>query len=76
MVNDWWRGTVIDRIYPRSFMDSQGDGVGDQPGITARLDHVAELGVDAIRVSPFFQSPMKNFGYDVGVFFGEPLHAP
>jgi alpha-glucosidase len=65
MVKDWWRGAVIYQIYPRSFMDSSGDGIGDLPGITARLDHVAGLGVDAIWVSPFFRSPMKDFGYDV-----------
>ena len=63
--NDWWRGAVIYQIYPRSFMDSNGDGIGDLPGITARLDHVASLGADAIWVSPFFRSPMKDFGYDV-----------
>lgn len=65
MVNDWWRGAVIYQIYPRSFMDSNGDGIGDLPGITARLDHVADLGADAIWISPFFRSPMKDFGYDV-----------
>jgi len=65
MANDWWRGAAIYQIYPRSFMDSNGDGIGDLPGITARLDHVAGLGVDAIWVSPFFRSPMKDFGYDV-----------
>ncbi|CAN7188610.1 alpha-amylase family glycosyl hydrolase [Variovorax paradoxus] len=62
---EWWRGAVIYQIYPRSFMDSNGDGIGDLPGITSRLDHVASLGVDAIWVSPFFRSPMKDFGYDV-----------
>ena len=61
----WWRGAVIYQIYPRSFADSNGDGVGDLPGITARLDHVASLGVDAIWLSPFFTSPMKDFGYDI-----------
>ena len=61
----WWRGAAIYQIYPRSFMDSNGDGIGDLPGITARLDHVASLGIDAIWVSPFFTSPMKDFGYDV-----------
>ena len=61
----WWKGAAIYQIYPRSFMDSNGDGVGDLPGITARLDHVAALGVDAIWISPFFTSPMKDFGYDV-----------
>ncbi len=61
----WWKGAVIYQIYPRSFADSNGDGVGDLPGITARLDHVASLGVDGIWLSPFFQSPMRDFGYDV-----------
>ena len=62
---DWWRGAVIYQIYPRSFQDTNGDGIGDLAGITARLDHVAGLGVDAIWISPFFTSPMKDFGYDV-----------
>ena len=62
---DWWRGAAIYQIYPRSFADSNGDGIGDLAGITARLDYVAGLGVDAIWLSPFFKSPMKDFGYDV-----------
>ncbi|MCT4610740.1 MAG: alpha-amylase family glycosyl hydrolase [Pelagimonas sp.] len=62
---DWWRGAVIYQIYPRSFQDSNGDGIGDLPGITQRLPYVASLGVDAIWISPFFTSPMKDFGYDV-----------
>ena len=62
---EWWRGAVIYQIYPRSFADSNGDGIGDLVGITSRLDHVASLGVDAIWLSPFFASPMKDFGYDV-----------
>ena len=61
----WWRGAAIYQIYPRSFMDANGDGIGDLPGITQRLPHVASLGVDAIWISPFFTSPMKDFGYDV-----------
>jgi alpha-glucosidase len=61
----WWRGAVIYHIYPRSFSDSNGDGIGDLPGITARLEYIASLGVDAIWLSPFFTSPMKDFGYDV-----------
>ena len=61
----WWKGAVIYQIYPRSFMDSNGDGIGDLPGITQRLPHIAELGADAIWISPFFKSPMKDFGYDV-----------
>ena len=62
---DWWRGAVIYQIYPRSFQDSNGDGIGDLRGITARLPYVADLGVDAIWISPFFASPMDDFGYDV-----------
>lgn len=61
----WWRGAAIYQIYPRSFSDSNGDGIGDLPGITSRLEHVASLDVDAIWLSPFFASPMKDFGYDV-----------
>jgi hypothetical protein len=56
---------VIYQIYPRSYQDSNGDGVGDLKGITGRLSHIAELGADAIWISPFFKSPMKDFGYDV-----------
>jgi alpha-glucosidase len=62
---EWWRGAVIYQIYPRSYCDSNGDGVGDLRGIADRLDHIAELGVDAIWIAPFFASPMKDFGYDV-----------
>jgi alpha-glucosidase len=62
---DWWRGAVIYQIYPRSFQDSNGDGIGDLRGITSRLGYVADLGVDAIWLSPIFTSPMKDFGYDV-----------
>ena len=62
---DWWRGAVIYQIYPRSFQDHNNDGVGDLVGITSRLEYVADLGVDAIWLSPVFTSPMKDFGYDV-----------
>lgn len=62
---DWWRGGVIYQIYPRSYQDSNGDGVGDLAGIIHRLPHIASLGVDAIWISPFFRSPMLDFGYDV-----------
>ncbi|MBO9476201.1 DUF3459 domain-containing protein [Shimia sp. R11_0] len=62
---DWWRGAVIYQIYPRSYQDSNGDGIGDLAGIIERLPHVASLGVDAIWLSPFFTSPMLDFGYDV-----------
>lgn len=63
--SDWWRGAVIYQIYPRSFLDTNNDGIGDLKGITQKLDYVASLGVDAIWISPFFKSPMKDFGYDV-----------
>ena len=51
-MSDWWRGAVVYQVYPRSFQDSDGDGIGDLPGITARLPHIASLGVDAIWLSP------------------------
>jgi alpha-glucosidase len=63
--SEWWRGAAIYQIYPRSFADSNGDGIGDLPGIAARLEYVASLGVDAIWISPFYTSPMRDFGYDV-----------
>lgn len=62
---EWWRGAVIYQVYPRSFADSNGDGVGDLKGVTDHLEHIASLGVDAVWLSPFFTSPMKDFGYDV-----------
>ena len=62
---EWWRGAPIYQIYPYSFADSNDDGIGDLPGITQRLDHVASLGVAAIWLSPFFTSPMKDYGYDI-----------
>ncbi|GJL85173.1 MAG: alpha-glucosidase [Micavibrio sp.] len=65
MSEEWWKGAVFYQIYPRSFMDTNNDGVGDLKGITDKLDYVASLGVDGIWISPFFKSPMKDFGYDV-----------
>lgn len=62
---EWWRGAVIYQIYPRSFADSNADGIGDLPGIVNKLDYIADLGVDAIWISPFFKSPMADFGYDI-----------
>lgn len=64
----WWKGATIYQIYPRSYADSNGDGIGDLPGITANLEHIADLGVDAIWISPFYKSPMADFGYDVSDF--------
>lgn len=63
--NDWWRSAAIYQVYPRSFFDSNGDGIGDLPGIIEKLDYIASLAVDAVWISPFFQSPMKDFGYDI-----------
>ncbi len=62
---DWWKGGLIYQIYPRSYLDTNNDGVGDLGGIIQKLDYLAWLGVDAIWISPFFKSPMKDFGYDV-----------
>jgi alpha-glucosidase len=62
---EWWQKAVFYEIYPRSFQDSDGDGIGDIPGITKRLDYLQELGIDALWICPFFRSPMKDFGYDV-----------
>jgi len=70
----WWQRGIIYQVYPRSFMDADGDGVGDLRGIGARLDHLVRLGVDAVWVSPIFPSPMADFGYDVADYTGiEPL---
>ncbi len=62
---NWWETAIIYQIYPRSFQDSNDDGIGDLPGITSRLQYISDLGVDAIWISPFFKSPQKDFGYDV-----------
>jgi alpha-glucosidase len=61
----WWKHGVIYRIYPRSFQDSNDDGIGDLNGIKRRLDYLTWLGVDAIWISPIYPSPMADFGYDV-----------
>ena len=61
----WWRDGVLYQIYPRSYMDTNGDGIGDLPGITARLDHLQWLGVDGIWLDPIMLSPNKDWGYDV-----------
>ncbi len=62
---EWWRSAVIYQVYPRSFADSNEDGIGDLPGITSRLDALASLGIDAVWLSPFMRSPQKDAGYDV-----------
>ena len=61
----WWQHGVIYQVYPRSFQDTDGDGIGDLDGVTARLDHLVTLGVDALWLSPFYRSPMRDFGYDI-----------
>ena len=61
----WWQRGIIYQVYPRSFMDSNGDGVGDLTGLISRLDYLRWLGVDAVWISPIYPSPMKDFGYDV-----------
>ncbi|CAG9784741.1 unnamed protein product [Diatraea saccharalis] len=66
---DWWQHAVIYQIYPRSFQDSDGDGIGDLKGITNRMEHFVETGIDAIWMSPIFESPMIDFGYDISNFY-------
>ena len=74
MTDHWWQRTVIYQVYPRSFQDTTGDGVGDLNGITSRLGHLSDLGVDTVWLSPVFPSPMADFGYDVSDYTGiDPL---
>lgn len=63
--NDWWKSAVVYQVYPRSFADSNGDGIGDVRGIIDHLDHLVALGVDALWISPWYPSPMADGGYDV-----------
>ena len=65
MKKAWWKESVVYQIYPRSFQDSNGDGVGDLPGILRRLDYLKELGVDVLWISPFYKSPGGDNGYDI-----------
>jgi oligo-1,6-glucosidase len=72
--HDWWRRAVVYQIYPRSFADATGDGVGDLPGILSRLDHLTDLGVDVVWLSPVYPSPMADNGYDISDYQGvDPL---
>ena len=64
-MSEWWKKAVIYQIYPRSYLDTSGNGIGDLKGITQKIDYISSLGVDAIWLSPFFVSPMKDMGYDV-----------
>src|SRR6478609_5391052 len=74
--NAWWRHAVCYQIYVRSFADSNGDGIGDLPGITAHLPHLRDLGVDALWITPFYLSPQKDHGYDVADYCDvDPLFA-
>src|SRR4029450_1210186 len=66
----WWQRGIVYQVYPRSFMDSNGDGIGDLAGVHARLDYLRWLGVDAIWLSPIFPSPMHDFGYDISDYTG------
>ena len=71
---DWWRNGIFYQVYPRSFQDSDGDGVGDIRGIIQRLPYLKSLGVDAVWLSPIFPSPMADFGYDISDYTGiDPL---
>jgi alpha-glucosidase len=73
-MTSWWQSGIIYQIYPRSFQDASGDGIGDLAGIRRRLSYLAELGVDAVWLSPIFPSPMADFGYDVSDYTGiDPL---
>ncbi len=68
--DNWWRTAVIYEIYPRSFGDTNGDGIGDLNGITEHLDYLKDLGIDAIWITPFYPSPQVDFGYDISNYEG------
>jgi alpha-glucosidase len=65
MTAPWWRSAIVYQIYPRSFADGDADGIGDLRGIAGRLEHVRDLGADAVWLSPIYRSPMADFGYDI-----------
>ena len=67
-IDEWWKTTIVYQIYPRSFQDSNNDGTGDLRGIESRLDYFVDIGVETIWLSPIFQSPMADFGYDISDF--------
>lgn len=68
--DSWWKNGIVYQIYPRSFQDSDGDGIGDLRGIRQRLDYLVALGVDAVWISPIYPSPMADFGYDISDYCG------
>jgi alpha-glucosidase len=70
MTELWWQSGVIYQVYPRSFQDTNTDGIGDLKGIERRLDYLLDLGVDAIWISPIYPSPMADFGYDIADYCG------
>ena len=73
-MNEWWKNATIYQIYPRSYLDTSNNGVGDLKGITKKINYISTLGIDAIWLSPFFMSPMKDMGYDVSNYVEvEPL---
>lgn len=71
--HEWWRGAVFYQIYPRSFYDTTGNGVGDLQGITDKLEYIAALGVDALWISPFLRSPQHDYGYDISDYYAVDL---
>src|SRR6478609_4242541 len=66
----WWQRGIVYQVYPRSFMDSNGDGIGDLAGVLERLDYLRWLGVEALWLSPIYPSPMRDFGYDISDYTG------
>src|SRR5262245_4483211 len=67
---EWWRTTTVYQIYPRSFYDTNGDGIRDLQGIIEKLDYIKQLGFETIWISPFFSSPQQDFGYDISDYYG------